>query len=61
MYEYKYVPAQATGVMAVEFKDRREIIDQLAAQGWRYVGWMPAKLGAYGAIAHIDLVFEREK
>ena len=59
MYEYKYVRLKATGVMVVEFKDRQEIIDRYAAEGWRYAGWIPATLGAYGAIGHIDLIFER--
>ncbi len=60
MYEYQYVRLNATGVMTVEFKDRQEIIDRYAADGWRYVGWVPATLGAYGSICQIDLIFERE-
>jgi hypothetical protein len=60
MYEYQYIRLQATGTMSVEFKDRQEVIDRYAAEGWRYAGWIPAILGAYGAIGQIDLVFERE-
>ena len=60
MYEYKYVTVRAKGVMVSEFKDRQEIIDRCAAKGWRYAGWVPATLGAYGAIGQIDLIFERE-
>ena len=60
MYEYKYVTIKAKGVMVAEFRDRQEIIDQHASHGWRYAGWVPATLGAYGSISQIDLVFERE-
>lgn len=60
MYEYQYIRLQATGTMSVEFKDRQEVIDRYAAEGWRYAGWIPAILGDYGAIGQIDLVFERE-
>ncbi len=60
MYEYKYVRLRATGVMVAEFKGRQEEIDRYAADGWRYAGWVPATLGAYGSIGQIDLIFERE-
>ena len=61
MYEYQYIRLKATGVMSVEFTDRQEVIDRYAGEGWRYAGWIPATLGAYGAVNQIDLIFEREK
>lgn len=60
MYEYKYVTTKTKGMMFSEFPERREIIGRYAAEGWRYVGWIPARIGAYGAMDSIDLIFERE-
>lgn len=60
MYEYKYVTIRTQGAFSAEFKDRRKIIDEYAAEGWRYAGWVPVSLAAYGAIMQIDLIFERE-
>lgn len=60
MYEYQYVRLRATGVITAEFKDRQEVIDRYAAEGWRYAGWIPATMGSYGSIGQIDLIFERE-
>ena len=60
MYEYKYVTIRTQGAFSAEFKDRQPVIDHYAAQGWRYAGWVPATLGAYGSLGQIDLIFERE-
>ncbi len=60
MYEYEYVTIQTKGAFTAEFRTRREVIDQYAREGWRYAGWVPATLGAYGSIGQIDLIFERE-
>ena len=60
MYEYKYVTIKAKGI-PLEFKERREVIDSHAAEGWRYAGWMPVGHNTgYGGITQIDLIFERE-
>ena len=61
MYEYKYVRLKATGLMVTELKGSRAAIDQHAAEGWRYAGWIPVTVGAWdGAMAQVDLIFERE-
>ena len=46
MYEYKYVRLKATGLMVTELKGSRAAIDQHAAEGWRYEGWIPVTVGA---------------
>lgn len=38
----------------------REIIDQYAAQGWRYVGYIPTQFTSNGGTKAIELIFERE-
>ena len=59
MYEYKYVNVLGEGLSASKFREHREIIDRHAAEGWRYVGFVPSHIGAGGQIAQIDLIFER--
>ena len=69
MYEYEFVPLEteyATGWGLVDgfhtgTKGHREIIQAWAAQGWRYVGYLPTDQGGQGRIKTIDLIFEREK
>ena len=36
------------------------IIDKYAAQGWRYVGYLPTKISMGGVLCNIDLIFERK-
>ena len=43
MYRYEYVPLYTGGGFWLNNSDcqHREIIGQYAAQGWRYVGYIP--------------------
>ena len=61
MYEYKYVTLYTGGGLWVDnsAREHREIIDQAAAQGWRYVGYVPTKFSSRGGSEEIDLIFER--
>lgn len=36
----------------------RQVIEEMAAQGYRYVGNVPVKLGGYGALIEYDMIFE---
>ena len=38
----------------------REIIDEHARKGFRYVGYIPTRIDPYGRIEEIDLVFETD-
>lgn len=57
MYEYDFVPLETTRGTDYTFYDgslsgtegHREIIAQRAAQGWRYVGYIPTVQGAAAA------------
>ena len=59
MYQYKYVPVDREGWIFSGFQGYQAAINQEAAQGWRYVGWVPVDITS-GAMTRIDLVFERE-
>ena len=39
----------------------QEVIRRRAAEGWRYVGFLPKRQRAAGFLEIIDLVFERER
>ncbi|MBQ9646940.1 MAG: DUF4177 domain-containing protein, partial [Oscillospiraceae bacterium] len=38
----------------------REIIEQRAKDGWRFVASVPTQFTSYGGTKAVDLVFERE-
>ena len=67
MYKYEYisVTAEMEGYLAkfngkLSLDNYREIIDQKAAQGWRYVGYMPTRESREGYLRDLDLIFEKE-
>lgn len=63
MYEYKYVTLDVGGGFWINNADcgHRSIIDKHAAQGWRYVGYIPTAFTGHGGTSEIDLIFERPK
>lgn len=65
MYKYFHVKvaANASPMLARYSIDPeyQNIIDRAAAEGWRYVGFLPVQQTLYGAILEYDLIFEQEK
>lgn len=59
MYQYQYVNLVGEGVVATKFQEHQPLIDRYAAQGWRYVGWVPTHI-THGEIVQMDLIFEKE-
>ena len=61
MYEYKYIRMDTGGSFWFGNVNapHREIIDQQAAEGWRYAGYVPTEFTSHGGVSSIDLVFER--
>lgn len=60
-YEYQYITL-GTGGGYINDNSRcghRAIIDEQAAQGWRYVGCVPTSFTSHGGTAGVDLIFER--
>lgn len=49
------------GGVGIETTRHQEIIRRRAADGWRYVGFIPKRQRAGGFIETIDLVFERQR
>ena len=61
MYEYKYVSVDpgADLFFGGSGAGHRQVIDQHAARGWRYVGGIPTGFTGHGVITSLDLIFER--
>ncbi|RHR10559.1 DUF4177 domain-containing protein [Pseudoflavonifractor sp. AF19-9AC] len=68
MLEYDFVSLETEwgtgynlfGGVRIDTSGHRDIIVQRAAEGWRYVGWLPTTQRGTGQIDRIDLIFERE-
>lgn len=58
MFKYEYVKVNNEAVMASKFTQHREIIDEYARKGYRFIGFVPMKSDSYGRIKEMDLVFE---
>lgn len=59
-YEYVAVDYCAKGVVFSCVSEHREIMDEYAQKGYRYIGFIPTEVGANGCIRKIDLIFEKE-
>ena len=61
-YEYVTLKTIGNGLLSNKTRQHREIIDEYAAKGYRYVGWFPTKSSNVldGVIEEVDLIFEKE-
>ena len=60
-YEYITVKLDKNNyALNADMESHREIIDQKASEGARYVGWFPVKQGPSGKTIEFDLIFEVE-
>lgn len=62
MYQYHYETLYTGGGFWLDnaSKEHRDIIDRYAAEGWRYVGFVPSRFSSQGGMKEIELVFEKE-
>ena len=60
MTEYTYVTVDFKGFFSGKLQTHREVIDAHAKRGFRYVGFIPTKMDAYGRYQEVDLIFEKE-
>ncbi|QNO14095.1 DUF4177 domain-containing protein [Alkalicella caledoniensis] len=60
MFQYEYVNVKVGSFWGARSEEHREIIDKYAANGYRYVGFIPANMDSYGKYKEIDLIFEKE-
>ena len=61
MKHYVYVTIQTNRFIGAKCEEHQQIIDEHAAKGYRYVGWIPTKMSDYGKIKELDLIFEQEE
>ena len=58
MKKYEYVNINIDGFLGSGSEEHRQIIDEYAAKGYRYVGYIPTDITAHGKIVEMDLIFE---
>ena len=61
MYEYLFEEVKLSGLTGKPKEDYEEIIDRYAANGYRYVGYIPTNISDYGKIKDMDLIFEKDE
>ena len=58
MKKYEYKRLKAGTFLGAEFKEHRQIIDEYAAKGYRFVACIPTCIASNGVVFEFDLVFE---
>ena len=58
MKRYEYVSIHTGKVFGAKSEEHRQIIDEYAKRGYRYIGCIPTVMTDYGKIKDMDLVFE---
>jgi len=58
MKKYEYVRVHINRFVGAKSEEHRQIIDDYAKRGYRYVGYVPTAMTDYGKIKDMDLVFE---
>ena len=57
--KYEYVNVKNAGFFSAKSYEHRQIIDEYAKKGFRYVGFVPTTIESYGRITSYDLIFEK--
>ena len=60
MKEYAFVGINITRFIGSKVEEHREIIEEKAREGYRYVGFIPTDISDYGKFKCMDLIFERD-
>lgn len=62
MYEYKYVDVilESIGLFSKKKSNYREIIDEHAKEGWRFVQLVPKSYNMDGRPWEFEVIFEKE-
>lgn len=61
MKKYAYVSVHIGEFIGASSEHHQEIIDDYAAKGWRYVGFIPTYITNHGKMEDMDLVFEKDE
>ena len=60
MKQYEYVHLHISRFIGAKSEEHRQIIDEYAKKGYRYVGYVPTNISDYGKIKDMDLIFEKD-
>ena len=55
MKQYEYVSVHVGKLVGAKSEEHRQIIDEYAKKGYRYVGYIPTVMSDYGKIKDMDL------
>ena len=58
MNKYEYVTLESEKKLGGKYTKHRNIIDEYAEKGYRYISYIPTKLSEHGKFIEIDLIFE---
>ena len=58
MKKYEYVSINNDRFLGAGSEEHRQIIDNYAAKGYKYVGYIPTSITSHGKIVEMDLIFE---
>lgn len=58
-YEFVKVECENHKATTSELKGHREIIIDYANKGYKYVGYIPVKMGPSGKVLTLELIFEK--
>ena len=57
MKRYEYVHIHIATFSGAKSEGHRQIIDEYARKGYKYVGFVPTLIDAYGRFKDLDLIF----
>lgn len=59
-YEFVRISTMGAGLFSNKTEGHKEIINEYASKGYRYVGWFPSKSSNIleGVLEEVDLIFE---
>ena len=60
MKQYEYVHLHIDKFFGAKSEEHRQIINEYAKKGYRYVGYIPTNITDYGKIKNMDLIFEKD-
>lgn len=61
MKKYEYVHLKVGKFIGAKSEEHRQVIDEYAQKGYRYVGYIPTLQTDYGKYKEIDLIFETDQ
>ena len=61
MKQYEYVALHIGKFLGGSVSaEHRNVIDEYAKNGYRYVGYLPTKIDDHGRMVDLDLIFEKD-